>query len=63
MKITDITSTQKAEHNHRLAAYCRVSSDSEDQLHSFAAQVCYYSNYEKQHLEFKLIGVYAEEGL
>ena len=63
MKITDITSTQKAEQNQRLAAYCRVSSDSEDQLHSFAAQVCYYSNYEKQHPEIKLIGVYADEGL
>lgn len=63
MKITDITSTQKAEQNNRLAAYCRVSSDSEDQLHSFAAQVCYYSNYEKQHPEFKLVGVYADEGL
>ena len=51
MKITDITAEKKEKQIQRLAAYCRVSSDSEDQLHSFAAQVCYYSNYEKQHPE------------
>ena len=48
MKITDITVEKKANNKQRLAAYCRVSSDSEDQLHSFAAQVCYYTNYEKR---------------
>lgn len=63
MKITDITAEKKEKQIQRLAAYCRVSSDSEDQLHSFAAQVCYYSNYEKQHPEFELVGVYADEGL
>lgn len=63
MKITDITAERKTKQNQRLAAYCRVSSDSEDQLHSFAAQVCYYSNYEKQHPGIELIGIYADEGL
>ena len=63
MKITDITTEKKAMQNQRLAAYCRVSSDSEDQLHSFAAQVCYYSNYEKQHPGLELVGVYADEGI
>ena len=28
----------------RVAAYCRVSTDSEDQLNSFAAQQSYYNN-------------------
>lgn len=63
MKITDITVEKKADNKQRLAAYCRVSSDSEDQLHSFAAQVCYYTNYEKQHPDIELVGVYADEGL
>ena len=63
MKITDITVEKKANNKQRLAAYCRVSSDSEDQLHSFAAQVCYYTNYEKQHPDIELVGVYADEGL
>ena len=28
----------------RVAAYCRVSTDSEDQLESYAAQVSYYTD-------------------
>ena len=47
MKITEITAEKKDDGIKRLAAYCRVSSDSADQLHSFAAQLRYYSNYEK----------------
>ena len=63
MKITEITAEKKDNKIQRLAAYCRVSSDSADQLHSFAAQLRYYSNYEKQHPEFELVGIYADEGL
>ena len=47
----------------RLAAYCRVSSDSTDQLHSFAAQIRYYSEYTKANPEYELVGIYADEGL
>ena len=36
--------TREAEHL-RVAAYCRVSSDSKDQLHSYAAQI---RNYRKR---------------
>ena len=44
MQITDITpELKKREEKIRLAAYCRVSSDSEDQIHSFAAQIKHYS--------------------
>lgn len=40
MNITEITSTKtQAAVRLRLAPYCRVSSDSADQLHSFAAQI------------------------
>ena len=63
MKITEITAEKKDNGIKRLAAYCRVSSDSADQLHSFAAQLRYYSNYEKQHNDVKLVGIYADEGL
>lgn len=31
----------------RVAAYCRVSTDSEDQLNSYKSQVSYYSDSEK----------------
>ena len=34
--------TREAEHL-RVAAYCRVSSDSKDQLHSYAAQIRNYT--------------------
>ena len=63
MKITEITAEKSETKVQRLAAYCRVSSDSADQLHSFAAQLRYYSNYEKQHPEVNLVGIYADEGL
>ncbi len=61
--ITDITPVQKKESKIRLAAYCRVSSNSEDQLHSYATQIRYYSNYTKQHTEYELVDIYADEGL
>lgn len=64
MNVIDITpiSREKAE-KIRLAAYARVSSKSEEQLHSFAAQVQYYSEYVKDHPEYELIDIYADEGI
>lgn len=47
----------------RVAAYCRVSSDSEDQLHSYAAQIQYYTEYIGQHPDWVLADIYADEGL
>ncbi len=46
-----------------MAAYCRVSSDHEDQLHSFAAQVDYYTKYIKDHPNYEMAGIYADEGI
>ena len=63
MNVIDITAEKKPDTIQRLAAYCRVSSDSEDQLHSFAAQLKYYSDYDKSHPEVKLVDIYADEGL
>ena len=64
MNITEITAArQKADKLIRLAAYCRVSSDSEDQLHSFAVQIRYYSEYTRKHPEYLLVDIYADEGL
>ena len=64
MKITEITTVkQQIATKIRLAAYCRVSSDSTDQLHSFAAQIRYYSEYTKANPEDELVGIYADEGL
>lgn len=64
MNVTEITAEKKkSDFPIRLAAYCRVSSSSEDQLHSFAAQIRYYKDYEKKNPQYKLIDIYADEGL
>ena len=47
----------------RVAAYCRVSSDSMDQLNSFTAQVSHYTNYIKVNPDFELVDIYADEGI
>ena len=61
--ITEITTKQPAAAILRLAPYCRVSSDSEDQRHSFAAQVKYYTEYTAAHPEYELVDIYADEGI
>lgn len=44
-------------------AYCRVSSEKEMQLNSFEAQVKYYTEYIKQHEDWELVQIYADEGI
>ena len=47
----------------RVAAYARVSVDSEQLLHSLSAQVSYYSNLIQKNPEWEYAGVYADEGI
>lgn len=47
----------------RVAAYCRVSTDQEDQANSLASQKTYFSNYIRQHEDWLLAGLYPDEGL
>jgi len=47
----------------RVAAYCRVSTDSEDQLNSFAAQQTYYNDYIRKHDSWQLAEIYSDEGI
>ena len=47
----------------RVAAYARVSSDSEDQLNSFATQVSYYNQLIRENDRWELIEVFADEGV
>ena len=47
----------------RVAAYARVSTDSEDQVNSYIAQVDYYTRYIREHTGWELADVYADEGL
>lgn len=47
----------------RVAAYCRVSSDSADQLHSYAAQIRYYTDLIQNHEGWEMVDVYAEKSV
>ena len=47
----------------RVAAYTRVSSDSEDQLNSFAAQNRYYTELISDKAEWRMVDIYADEGI
>lgn len=47
----------------KVAAYCRVSRDSERLMHSVANQISYYSNLIQSNPEWKYAGVYADEGV
>ncbi|WP_295068206.1 recombinase family protein [Ruminococcus sp.] len=57
-KVTDDTQSLL-----RVAAYCRVSSSSDDQLNSYNSQLTYYSHkFEESETEC-LIDIYADEGI
>ena len=45
----------------RVAAYARVSTDEEEQLNSYEAQVRYYSEYIKSHPDWEFVEVYSDE--
>lgn len=47
----------------RVAAYCRVSTDSEDQINSYKSQVQYYTDLIKSNSEWSLAGIYADEAI
>ena len=47
----------------RVAAYARVSSDSEDQVNSYIAQVDFYSKHIAGKEEWEMVDIYADEGI
>ena len=47
----------------RVAAYCRVSSNSADQRNSFATQERVYTKYIAEKQEWELVDIFADEGL
>ena len=46
-----------------VAAYARVSTDSDEQLASYEAQVDYYTHYIKERHDWTFAGMYADEGI
>ena len=50
------TATKK----RRVAAYARVSTDSDEQYTSYVAQVDYYTNYIQNHSDWEFAGIYTD---
>lgn len=46
-----------------MAAYCRVSTEQEEQLSSYENQVNYYKSYIEQNPMYEFAGIYADEGI
>ena len=47
----------------RVAAYARVSTDDEEQLTSYKAQISHYTEYIQSRPEWEFVGMYADEGI
>lgn len=47
----------------RVAAYCRVSTDSEEQATSYETQIEHYTAYIQGHPDWVLAGIFADEGI
>ena len=47
----------------KVCAYCRVSSDSKEQLESFSTQVKYYNDLIRREENWEFAGIYADEGI
>ena len=47
----------------RVAAYCRVSTDDDEQLNSYETQCQYYDEYIASHDDWKKVAIFADEGI
>ena len=47
----------------RVAAYCRVSTDGEDQLNSYQSQLQYYNQKINENPEWQFVDIYADEAI
>ena len=62
-KIDELTKSQLSKNKLRVAAYARVSTDSDEQLESLKAQREHYENYIKSNPEWEFAGLYYDEGI
>ncbi len=56
-------SNETVRQKRRVAAYARVSTDSDEQLSSYAAQVDFYTQHIRSNPEWKFVDVYTDEGI
>lgn len=50
-------------HQLRVAAYCRVSTEQEEQQNSYQVQISYYTDLINKKKEWTLAGIFADEGI
>ena len=58
-----IQSLPETKHKKRIAAYCRVSTQADEQLHSLAAQRDFYEKSLSDDPDVEFVGIYADEGI
>lgn len=54
---------QQEGHKLKVAAYCRVSTSSDEQLESLSVQKEHYESYIKDHENWDFVGIYFDEGI
>jgi len=54
---------QVSEQKLRVAAYARVSTDNEEQLTSYNAQIAYYTQKIQSNPNWTLVGIFPDEGI
>ena len=60
----NLVEKSKSEINKKNAcAYCRVSTDNEEQITSYNSQIQHYSSMIKSNPELNFVGIYADEGI
>ena len=59
----EMVKSQTVKRQLRVAAYCRVSADDEEQLTSYEAQQHYYTDKIMSNQEWTMAGIFADEGI
>jgi site-specific DNA recombinase len=62
-KLRNIPSSKTEHEKKRVAAYCRVSTERDDQADSFEVQIKYYDDYIHNNPDWEFAGVYADRGI
>lgn len=60
--LPNIKNEQKSD-KKRVAAYCRVSSSSYEQMESYRMQIAYYEKHIKENPDYDFVGIFADEGI
>lgn len=58
-----MTENKDKYHQLRVAAYCRVSTEQEEQQNSYQVQIAYYTDLINRKKEWTLAGIFADEGI